>query len=254
MVLMTQASTGIMLGVIFGALYWQSYDKQKEFAILDTQMTCTMSTVMAIWLPYDVTMTFPRERQIFLRERKAGLYSTSSFYVARILSDMPFHIISVALMAGLIYPMAGLRQGVFIWLGVHIVAVLVGASMMQMIGAVSRTIEEANLLMMLVMMLSMIMSTGFLREVPSWIEWMREISVMGVIGDLSMYFEFRDIDPKFGTAEEVLTDYGVRLRTDGDVWTAFMILLAIFLVARLLTFLGIKFMHTGRSFGENWAD
>jgi len=254
MVLMTQVSTAIMMGLIFGILYWQSYDKKTEFVILDTQMACTMVTLMAIWLPYDVTLTFPRERQIFLRERKAGLYSTSSFYFARILADMPMHVISAALMAAIVYPMVGFQSGPHIFMLVNVVGVLVGASLMQMIGSVSKTFEEANILMMFIMMLSMVMSTGFLRAIPSWLVWIREISTMGLVADLAMYFEFRDIDPKFGTAEEVLTDYGVRLRTDSDVWTAFMILLAIFLVARLLTFLGIKFMHTGRSFGENWAD
>merc|ERR1719265_2954145 len=51
MVLMTQISTAIMMGLIFGLLYWKSYDKQVEFAILDTQMACTMGTLMVVWLP-----------------------------------------------------------------------------------------------------------------------------------------------------------------------------------------------------------
>jgi hypothetical protein len=254
MVLMTQAATAIMMGLIFGILYWQSYDKKLEFVILDTQMAVTMGTLMAIWLPYDVTLTFPRERQIFLRERKAGLYPTSCFFCARILADMPFHIISATLMAGILYPMVGLQQGIHFFVLVNIVGVLVGASLMQMIGAVSKTFEEANILMMFIMMLSMVMSTGFLRQIPGWLEWMREISTMGLVADLAMYFEFRDVDPKYGTPELLFAEYGVRLRTDSEVSRAFGILLAISLVARLITLLAVKFMHTGRSFAENLSD
>merc|ERR1719453_1480262 len=157
---MTQLSSAIMLGVIFGGIYWQCYDKQREYVIIDVQMGVVLITMMCVWLPYDVTLTFPRERQIFLRERKAGLYSTSAFYCARISADMPMHVISVAIMAGILYPMVDLNQGIHEFLLVNIAGVLVGASLMQMIGAVSATFEEANILMMLIMMLTMIMSTG----------------------------------------------------------------------------------------------
>ena len=43
-------------------------------------------------------LRFPLERKIFLRERKAGLYPTSAFYVARVTADVPAHIISAILM------------------------------------------------------------------------------------------------------------------------------------------------------------
>jgi ABC-type multidrug transport system ATPase subunit len=254
MVMATQLSTAIMLGVIFGLLYWQSYDKEKEFVILDTQMICVMCTMMCVWLPYDVTLTFPKERQIFLRERKAGLYTTSSFYFARITADMPMHIVAATIMACIVYPMAGLRQNIGYFILVNVCAVLVGASMMQMIGSVSKTFEEANILMMLIMMLSMVMSTGFTRQVPDFLIWMREISVMGLVADLAIYFEFIDVDPMYGTPEQVLAGYGARIRDTEDVVLALWILLSIYLVARTATFLGVKFVHTGRSFRENLVD
>lgn len=72
--LATQLSSAIIMGLIFGALYLNVYDKSTtSFAILDAQMCIVMSVLMAVWLPYDVTLTFPIERRIFLRERKAGL-------------------------------------------------------------------------------------------------------------------------------------------------------------------------------------
>ena len=69
---------------IRGRMVTVNISLQVSFAILDAQMCIVMSVLMAVWLPYDVTLTFPLERRIFLRERKAGLYTTSSFYCARI--------------------------------------------------------------------------------------------------------------------------------------------------------------------------
>merc|ERR1719330_1449241 len=77
-VMVTQIATAIFMGLIFGGIYFDTYSKDKaELAILDAQMCITMSFVMAVWLPFDVTVTFPRERRMFLRERKAGLYPTT---------------------------------------------------------------------------------------------------------------------------------------------------------------------------------
>ena len=76
---MTQVSSAVLMGLIFGALYWKSYDKSTtSFAILDTQMCIVMVTLMEVWLPYDVTLTFPTERRIFMRERRAGLCKFTS--------------------------------------------------------------------------------------------------------------------------------------------------------------------------------
>jgi len=254
MVMMTQMTSALMFGVIFGTLYWQTYDKAKDFAILDTQMALMMTTLMAIWMPFDVTLTFPKERQIFLRERKAGNYTTSAFYFARISADMPMHILAAATMAAIVWPMAGLQMGFGTWILVNVMAILVGASIMQMVGAVSKTFEEANILIMLIMMMSMVMSTTFLREVPSFLVWMREISIMGLVGDLAAYLEFRDMDPKHGVTEQVLADFAIRIRDDDDMYKAFAIVAAIYVICRLVTFLAVKFMHTGRSYSENWAD
>merc|ERR1719444_455199 len=164
------------MGLIFGALYWKCYDREEEYVILDTQMAVTMVVIMSVFLPYDVTLTFPKERKIFLRERKAGLYCSLEFFIARITADMPMHIVAAIIMSAIIYPMAGLTQGIHVFALVNISGILVGAALMQLVGALSRSFEEANLLMMLIMMLTMVMTSGFVREVPGWLEWLREIS------------------------------------------------------------------------------
>jgi hypothetical protein len=255
-VLVTQIATAIFMGLIFGSIYFDTYGKDKaELAILDTQMCVTMTVVMSVWLPFDVTLTFPKERRVFLRERKAGLYPTTAFYFARILADMPMHIVAATIQALIIYYMAQLRMGVHYFVFVNVLGVLVGASLMQTIGAICRTFEEANLLMMPVMMLAMMTSTSFVRQVPSWMEWMKGISVMGLLADVASYWEFRNASPSLGNGEQVLEEYNIRIQSADDVLEAIAVLVAILLAARLVTFLGVKFLHTGRSScAENLAD
>jgi len=256
MVLATQVATGFLMGVIFGGMYWQSYDKEDaNFAILDTQMCVTMTIVIAMWMPFDVTLTFPKERRVFLRERKAGQYSTSAFFFARVLADMPMHVFAAVIMSSFVYAMAGLRMGFLQYAGINVFAILIGAAIMQFIGAMCRTFEEANLLMMPVMMVAMMTSTAFVRQVPSWLQWMRDISVMGLLADLAMYLEFRGARAEVGVGDDILRDYGVLTRSDGDAFHSIGVLVIIIGVTRVATFLAVKFLHTGRSScAENLAD
>ena len=254
--LMTQISSAVLMGAIFGALYWDSYDKSTEsFAILDTQMCIVMVTLMLVWLPYDVTLTFPVERRIFLRERKAGLYPTSAFYVARILADVPAHVVSAIIMGLIVHLMADLACDMGGFLLICVAAILVGAAIMQCIGAMAQTFEEANIYMMVILMMSMMLGTGFVREVPSWLSWARDISVMGIVADMAMYLEFKDVPDNFDTTtEEIFKEYGVLIENKQEMWEGAQTLFWIFVVSRILCFIFVKFLFTGRSFWEDLRD
>jgi len=253
--LMTQVSSAIIMGLIFGMLYFNTYSKSStSFVILDTQMCISMSTLMAVWLPYDVTLTFPIERRIFLRERKAGLYSTSAFYTARVAADMPAHIVSAIIMAVIVKYMAGLEIDIFAFSGIMVAGILVGAAIMQLIGAISRTFEEANIYMMVILMMSMMLGSGFVRDVPGWLSWARGVSIMGIISDMSVYLEFKDVKEKYGTPSEIYDEYGVLITNDSEMRSATGVLIYIYVICRVLCFLSVKFLFTGRSFQEDLKD
>lgn len=251
----TQMGTAVFMGLLFGAIYWCTYDKAPEYALLDAQMTVTITVVMGAFMPFDVVLSFPVERRIFLRERNAGLYCSSALFFGRILSDMPQHILAGATMALIIYPMAGLRMGLGVWVLVNIGGILVGAAIMQAAGALSRTFEEANMMVMVILMMSMVLSSAFVRETPGWIEWAREISVMGLLGDICTYLEFRDVEglnlEGINSMDDMAAATGLMLTSEEDMMHAIQILVIIFFVARFVTYLGVKFLYTGKSFREN---
>merc|ERR550514_357778 len=104
------------------------------------------------------------------------------------------------------------------------------------------------------MMFSMMLSSSFVREVPAWLDWARSMSVMGLLADVSMYYEFRDIEEKgadFGTGDQVFESNGLRVRTPDDAMGACLILGIIFLVSRIIAFFSVKFLHTGQTLKEN---
>lgn len=164
------------------------------------------------------------------------------------------HIVAATIQALIVYYMARLQMGVHCFVFVNVFGVLVGASLMQMIGAICRTFEEANLVVMPVMMLAMMTSTSFIRQVPSWLEWTKSISVIGLLADVASYWEFHGA-PSLVGGGNVLEEYNFRIQSADDVLETVAVLVAILLATRFVTFLGVKFLHTGRSScAENLAD
>jgi len=142
-----------------------------------------------------------------------------------------------------------------VWVLVNIGGILVGAAIMQAAGALSRTFEEANMMVMVILMMSMVLSSAFVRETPGWIEWAREISVMGLLGDICTYLEFRDVEglnlEGINSMDDMAAATGLMLTSEEDMMHAIQILVIIFFVARFVTYLGVKFLYTGKSFREN---
>jgi hypothetical protein len=255
-VMLTQMTTALICGLLFGGIYFNVYnaDKLPHLALLDAQMVTTMTTLMAMFMPFDVVLTFPIERCIFLREREGGLYCTSSFFLSRILADMPLHIAAASLQAFVVYPMANLKMALYAWVGINVLAVLVGACIFQLVGSASSSFETGNMLATVVMVLLMILSNTFTRQPPSWMLWIRDISPLDLLVQTAMYFEFRDMGDDgqvFGTSEEMWDAAGLQVRTDDKMWMSLCTLLVIVLVCRTIAFLNVKFLYTGQSIHHN---
>ncbi len=57
----------------------------------------------------DQILVFPRERLMYWRDRDAGLYSTSAFYAARTMAELPLTFAFAALCALISYCMFGFQ-------------------------------------------------------------------------------------------------------------------------------------------------
>ena len=104
------------------------------------------------------------------------------------------------------------------------------------------------------MMFSMMLGSGFVREAPSFLEWARSISIMGIAADVANYLEFKGVPSKYGQAQDIYGEYGVLITSDEEMWDGVLVLFYIYLIARFLCYLAVKFCHTGRALAEDWRD
>lgn len=68
----------------------------------------TMNNLMTALAP--VTLVFPRDRQVFLKEESAKLYNTVTFFLSRLLIELPFLLLVPMIYALILYWMVGLEN------------------------------------------------------------------------------------------------------------------------------------------------
>lgn len=68
----------------------------------------TLFTVMASMMP--TVLTFPSEVSILLQERNNGWYSCATYYVAKIMAELPLQVIITFTFIAIIYPLTGQIQ------------------------------------------------------------------------------------------------------------------------------------------------
>ena len=213
---------------------------------------CLAMLVITAWhLPSGTAYSFPTERGLFLRERRAGLYPTSAFYLARIIVDIPANVFSGILMGLIAYPMCNLRCEFHQFLLIIVSGILIGGAVLQTIGAMSHSVADATIYVSLVMIAFMLVGSGFVRETLVYLEWVRAISPVAILTDMAMFLEFQDVPSKLGSSDEIFDHCGVLVTDDEQFWAAAWSLLYIYLGASGLGFVFLKFLYTGRSFMED---
>jgi len=153
-----------LLGLILGGVYWHI-----GFELIDAQNLMGGIFFMLALLSFGSMSSldvFFSERSLFVRERANGMYTTSSYYVARAIVDLiPMRVIPAAILGTTTYFMIGLDvsdwQNVACYIGTFVVVSLCASTLCFAISSVSPSLAFANLLTILMLLFCMLFG-GFL--------------------------------------------------------------------------------------------
>ena len=260
---MTQFSTAVVMPLIVGGIFWNISLSQS--AVMDRLAAVSFTVLMQAFMCIDQILLFPRERAVYLRDHATGLHSTSSFFIARSLAEMPFILTFAYICATISYWMFGFQRDGSKYLVFVIIIMVVteaGAALLTSLGALSPDMETGNLLATLLIVILTLLD-GFyrnLKDVPPWCRWVANFSFLGYGVQAAAVNEFRGLVFTC-TAEEALTG----CIPDGDAFLqrqsldktniganiGYIILLAV--GSRFVAYLALRFLYTGQSFRERLA-
>lgn len=148
----------VMFAVVVGLLYVPLKDDQKSIqnrngALFFVVINQTMSSIAS------VVLAFPRNKVVFLKEYRSGLYGVFSYYLAKGLADLAFQLISPAIFSVIAYFFVGFRVDVdrfFIFLACVLVTGQSAVSLGYGISALAKNGDIATSAMAGTMVISML--------------------------------------------------------------------------------------------------
>jgi ABC-type multidrug transport system permease subunit len=186
MVVKSRIVMSIVLGLFIGGVYWKIGSnyvnatnpnvRTVDFMTLSGLLFfLSMTSFMSSLSP--VSIVFPKERVVFLKEEGARLYSTWMFFLSRNIVEMPFLVIIPLLMAVIFYWMIGLANTAVQFFTFYFVFFLIsfaGNSMGLLLGS---AISDAKLITVLmpIMILPFVLFSGFFKnrdDLPNWLFWL----------------------------------------------------------------------------------
>ncbi|XP_062098806.1 ABC transporter G family member 25 [Humulus lupulus] len=166
----------ITAALLAGLMWWHSN-------YLNVQDRLGLLFFIAIFwgvLPsFNSVFAFPQERAILMKEHASGMYTLSSYFMARIVGDLPMELILPTIFLAIAYWMAGLKpefSAFVLTLLVLLGYVLVSQGLGLALGAAIMDAKQASTLVT-VTMLAFVLTGGFyVHKVPYCLAWIKYIS------------------------------------------------------------------------------
>ncbi|KAF5184409.1 Abc transporter g family member [Thalictrum thalictroides] len=167
----------IAAALLAGIMWWQSDSRNVQ----DRLGLLFFITIFWGVLPSaNAVFAFPQEQAIFRKERASGMYTLSSYFMARVVGDLPMELILPTVFVTVLYWMAGLKPefGAFMsTLAVLLGYVMVAQGLGLAVGALIMDAKQASTVVT-VTMLAFVLTGGFyVHKVPYSLGWIKYLSI-----------------------------------------------------------------------------
>lgn len=184
----------LVVAFLSGLLWWQSDASHVQDKI------GLLFFYSGFWgfLPlFQAIFTFPQERMMLEKERSSGMYRLSSYFMARMVGDLPMELVLPTIFVTITYWMAGLKPTATHFLQTLfslLYCVLVSEGLGLALGAVVMDQKSATILGS-VLMLSFLLASGYyVQNVPKFIAWIKYISISNYTYKLLLASQYKPND------------------------------------------------------------
>lgn len=252
----TMYAVTILVGLILGNIFWKvepnlSGIQNRAGSLFFMVVLISFSSVTGI-------LTFHEERSVFVRERASGMYSTFSYFVAKVLADfIPMRVIPPVFLITVVYYMIGFNpaQGRFAnCLLAFILVSMAAGSMSFLVSAAFKDLSLANLVAMLLLLFYLLFGGLLLNNetVPQIVGWLNLLSFINYALEILMVNEISGLtiffDPKDIASADVVIPVNGKIFLDnfnfsGENWDRDFIMLFVWIMIYLfLAYLCLKFI------------
>ena len=260
---MTILSSVIVIAVLQGSIYYDMPQGDWQNRIGGVAMFISFMS----FLCFDILMLWPAEKQVYLRDQRSGMYSTSAFYVARSAAEAPIHIICGFLGGMITYHMYGLSCSMFEFSIMSGLVISTAAAVFMAVSSISKTFEQANQLAMPILTIFFLFSGFFVpaTKIPAMWTWVPDVNFLYFAVNYVIVVEIKamthcdSLELMPNSTQLAPMDCDVALVAAGfDPEMTFMVvamnLIWTNVVFRAIAYLGLRFCHTGQTIKQRCAE
>ncbi|XP_031121890.1 ABC transporter G family member 22-like isoform X1 [Ipomoea triloba] len=169
----------IATALILGMLWWQSGGDSPSQLQDQAGLLFFIAVFWGFFPVFTAIFTFPQEKAMLSKERAADMYRLSAYFAARTTSDLPLDLLLPLIFLLVVYFMAGLKQDAssFLLTAVTVfLCIVVAQGLGLAIGATLMDLKKATTLASVTVMTFMLAGGYFIKKVPGFIVWLRDLS------------------------------------------------------------------------------
>ncbi|CAL5390686.1 unnamed protein product [Camellia sinensis] len=184
----------LVVAILSGLLWWQSgiTHLQDQIGLL-----FFYSGFWGFFPLFQAIFTFPQERLMLEKERSSGMYRLSSYFMARIIGDLPMELVLPTVFLTITYWMAGLKpkaENFMETLFVLLYSVLVSQGLGLALGAAVMDQKSATTLGSVIMLSFLLAGGYYVQHVPAFISWIKYISISQYTYKLLLGSQYKPTD------------------------------------------------------------
>ncbi|KAK7343882.1 hypothetical protein VNO77_12982 [Canavalia gladiata] len=166
----------LSVSILSGLLWWHSDHSHVQDQV---GLLFFFSIFWGFFPLFNAIFAFPLERPMLIKERSSGMYHLSSYYVARMVGDLPMELVLPTIFVTITYWMGGLKPSLVTFvltLLIMLFNVLVSQGIGLALGAILMDVKQATTLASVTMLVFLLAGGYYIQEMPSFIGWLKYIS------------------------------------------------------------------------------
>ncbi|KAJ1386687.1 P-loop containing nucleoside triphosphate hydrolase [Sesbania bispinosa] len=166
----------LSVSILSGLLWWHSDPSHIQDQV---GLLFFFSIFWGFFPLFNSIFAFPLDRPMLMKERSSGMYHLSSYYVARMVGDLPMELVLPTIFVTIAYWMGGLKPSLVTFvltLLIMLFNVLVSQGIGLALGAILMDVKQATTLASVTMLVFLLAGGYYVQQMPSFIAWLKYIS------------------------------------------------------------------------------
>mmetsp|Transcript_8772 Transcript_8772/g.16344 ORF Transcript_8772/g.16344 Transcript_8772/m.16344 type:complete len:652 (-) Transcript_8772:2368-4323(-) len=184
----------IFLNLLFGSIFFRAADTSRTDYLLGSHFGALVNMFIAglFSAAQPPLLTFPQERIVFLREYSTGTYSSSPYFLSKVVVELPVYFLVSCIIIAISYPMIGFNGSAIMLLVEVFFIQIVSASYAFVMGAAAHDAKQAQEVVPLVFVPQLLFAGLFIKisQIPSWLQWVQYLCSLKYAMNLASITEF----------------------------------------------------------------